>query len=179
MKNLDRRDASVYYASSRFKRLDRGDLQAIQTSSGLADRRRSRICCHAGLQSSPQEMIISLYRGTYVRPHRHHNKVESGLCLRGEADAVFFDESGRIIDAWRMGPEDTGRPFYYRVEEPAYHCLFVRSEAFVFHEVSTGPFRREDTEFAPWSPDEKNSIEVREWLVNLEGAIDKFEASRA
>ncbi len=177
--NLDRRDESVYEVSSRFKRLDSGDLAAIEASSGLVERKRSRICCHAGLQSSPQEMIICLRRGTYIRPHRHDNKVESGLCLRGEADAVFFSEDGGIVDAWRMGPEQTGRPFYYRIEEPVYHCLFVRSEVFVFHEVSTGPFRREDTEFAPWSPDETNSNTVSEWLVNLEGAIDKHAVSRA
>lgn len=179
MKNLDRRDDSVYSVTSRFKRLDSGDLAAIEASSGVVERKRSRICCHTGLPSSPQEMIISLRRGTYIRPHRHQNKAESGLCLRGEADAVFFDEDGEIIDAWRMGPEHTGLPFYYRIEEPVYHCLFVRSEVFVFHEVSTGPFRREDTQFAPWSPDEDNFNAVSDWLTNLKRVVDNYLATKA
>ncbi len=179
MKNLVRRDDSVFNASSRFKRLDSGDLAAIEASSGLVERKRSRICCHAGLQSNPQDMIICLRRGTYIRPHRHYNKVESGLCLRGEADAVFFSEDGGIVDTWCMGPEHTRRPFYYRIEEPVYHCLFVRSEVFVFHEFSTGPFRREDTEFAPWSPDEHDINAVSEWLTSLERAIDNYEGAKA
>ncbi len=117
-------------------------------------------------------MLISLNRGTYIRPHRHFNKAESGLCLRGEADAVFFDESGEILEFWRMGPEPSGLRFFYRIELPVFHCLLVRSDNFVFHEVSTGPFRREDTEFAPWSPDDQDSEGVLRFMARLQEKLD-------
>jgi cupin fold WbuC family metalloprotein len=176
-KQLECRDRSVYLASHRFKRLDGNDLETITASARLTDRKRSRICCHDGPNSSPQEMIICLARGTYIRPHRHHKGSESGLSLRGTADAVFFDMGGSIVDVWRMGPEQTGYPFFYRIDEPVFHCLLVRTEEFVFHEVSTGPFLRDDTEFASWSPDEKDIREVGNWMLALQRAVDEFGVS--
>jgi cupin fold WbuC family metalloprotein len=176
-KHLECRDRSVYLADHRFKRLAGSDLETITISARLTDRKRSRICCHDGPSSSPQEMIICLARGTYIRPHRHHKGAESGLCLRGTADAVFFDEGGTIVDVWRTGPEQSGYPFFYRIDEPIFHCLLVRTEEFVFHEVSTGPFRRDNTEFAGWSPDENDTREVDNWMLTLQKAIDEFGVS--
>ena len=56
-----------------------------------------------------------------------------------------------------MGELRSGKPFYYRVAESLYHTLLIRSEAAVFHEITNGPFRPGDTEFAPWAPAESDA----------------------
>jgi len=48
----------------------------------------------------------------------------------------------------------SGRAFFYRLMEPCYHTVLVNTPFALFHETTSGPFRRDDTEFAPWSPAE-------------------------
>lgn len=164
----------VFVSTRPFKSIDQTCLDEVGANAASTKKLRARICCHSSVDHSPQEMIISLKPGTYIRPHRHHGKSESGLCLRGIADAVFFNEDGSISDAWPMAPESSEHRFFYRIEEPVFHCLVLRNEDFVFHEVSTGPFRHENTEFAPWSPDENDSDAVTLYLTALRRQIDEF-----
>jgi hypothetical protein len=53
-----------------------------------------------------------------------------------------------------MGDYASGRKFYYRSDAQAYHTLIIRSDVLVFHETTQGPFRREDTVFATWAPED-------------------------
>ncbi len=147
-------------------------MEEVAADAAEAPKLRSRVCCHRGLSDSPQEMIICLQPHTYIRPHRHLGRAESGLGLRGVADAVFFDQDGGIREVWPMGAYESGLQFFYRIQEPVFHCLLVRRGPFVFHEVSTGPFTRESTEFAPWSPPEEDSAAVGRYLDELGARVD-------
>jgi cupin fold WbuC family metalloprotein len=157
-----------------FASLDRSAMQEVAADAVDAAKLRSRVCCHRGLSDSPQEMIICLEPRTYIRPHRHFGRAESGLGLRGAADAVFFNEDGAIQEVWPMGTYESGLRFFYRIQEPVFHCLLVRGEPFVFHEVSTGPFSRESTEFAPWSPPEEDAAAVGRYLDALGERVEAF-----
>lgn len=77
-----------------------------------------------------------------------------------------------------MGTYESGLRFFYRIQEPVFHCLVVRGGAFVFHEVSTGPFTRESTELAPWTPPEEDTAAVNRYLDDLEERIDAFYRER-
>lgn len=164
----------AYQSCMPFGSLDLAAMEQVAGDAAGAARLRSRVCCHQGLSDSPQEMIISLEPRTYIRPHRHFGRAESGLGLRGVADAVFFDEQGGITEAWPMGSYESGLRFFYRIQEPVFHCLVVRGGPFVFHEVSTGPFTRESTQFAPWTPAEEDAAAVSRYLDELGGRIDAF-----
>lgn len=164
----------AYQSCLPFGSLDLPDMRKIAEDAVGAPKLRSRVCCHQDLSDSPQEMIICLSPRTYIRPHRHFGRAESGLGLSGVADAVFFDESGGITDVWPMGTYESGHRFFYRIQEPVFHCLVVRGGPFVFHEVSTGPFTRESTEFAPWTPPEEDAVAVSSYLEDLGRRIDAF-----
>ncbi len=152
--------------------LDAAAMTFVSRDAAESAKRRARVCCHRSLEDSPQEMIICLEPRTYIRPHRHFGRAESGLALQGVADAVFFDDHGNITDVWPMSTFDSGKRFFYRIQEPVFHCLVVRDGAFVFHEVSTGPFSRDSSEFAPWSPPEEDTEAVSRFLDDLATKID-------
>jgi len=137
------------------------------------ERRRARICAHADDQELLQDMLILLERGTYVRPHLHRDKAESLCVIEGEADAVFFDDAGAITEAITIGPAHTGRQFFYRISSPRFHTLLLRSDHFIFHETTTGPFRREFTQAAPWAPEEGDPA-AGDYLSSLEGQVRAF-----
>jgi cupin fold WbuC family metalloprotein len=111
-----------------------------------------RVCTHRDPGDSLHEMLIVHTKDTYVRPHKHAAKSESFHVIEGEMDVVVFDDHGAVTDVLRLGDYRSGRTFYYRMHEPLFHTLLIRSEVVIFHEITAGPFRPQDTIFAPWEP---------------------------
>jgi cupin fold WbuC family metalloprotein len=110
-------------------------------------------------------------RGVYVRPHKHVGKTESMHVVQGLAEVVFFDEGGTVREVVPVGDPQSGRAFYYRLASPWYHTLSVSTDFFVFHEVTNGPFRREDTLFAPWSPDEADANGIAQFAEAMAAVL--------
>jgi cupin fold WbuC family metalloprotein len=145
----------------------RAELARVKADARGARRRRARLCTHGSPDAPVHEMLIALRRDSYVRPHRHPGKPESLLVVSGTADAVFFDEEGGIADVLAMGPPTSGRTFYYRIADPIFHTLLVRSPVLVFQEVTRGPFRADETELAPWAPAEDQGKEAARFADDL------------
>ncbi len=144
------------------------DVADLKRRAAANPRRRVRICAHPDTGDRLHEMLIVHMAGAYVRPHRHLGKSESVHVLEGEADVVLFDEDGAVRDLIPIGPYESARRFFYRLDEPAFHTLLIRSEYLVMHEVTNGPFRREETVFAPWSPEEGDAAGIDDYLRLLD-----------
>jgi cupin fold WbuC family metalloprotein len=134
-------------------------------------RHRMRILTHRDVSDQVQEMLIAFRRGTYIPPHKHIDKSESFHIIEGALDVVIFADDGSIFDVIPMGDYQSGRVFFYRMADPAYHTLVVRSAEVVFHETSGGPFSREANIYADWAPDERDSPAAEQYLVALESAL--------
>jgi cupin fold WbuC family metalloprotein len=158
--------------------VDRAAMHDLQDRLPRASRGRTRLCTHRDSGELLHEMLIVLRGDSYIRPHRHVGKVESFHLIEGEVQIVFFDEAGAIVELLDMAPYGSGRPFYYRIAESVYHTLVVRTDMLVYHEVTTGPFRREDTIFAPWSPDDGDGAAVRAWSSRLAVQMASFLTAR-
>ena len=131
-------------------------------------RKRIRLCAHKNNDELVHEMFIVHPYKAYVRPHRHINKIESMLILKGEADYVIFKNDGRLEHSIQMGDLRSGKPFYNSLRVATYHTILIRSKWLVFLEITNGPFNRKDTEFAKWSPEEIDSLSVEAYLNQLE-----------
>ena len=118
-------------------------------------------------------MFIVHQKNYYVRPHRHFNKSESILILKGKADLVLFDNIGKIQNVIRLEKFSSGNTFYHRIDLPLFHMIIIRSKNIVFFEATSGPFKRKDTEFAPWSPDQDNP-KSKEFLKKIKSEIKNF-----
>jgi cupin fold WbuC family metalloprotein len=129
---------------------------------------------HADSNAAVHEMLIVHAKGCYVRPHKHLNKSESFHIVEGELDVVLLNEAAQIEEVIRMGDYRSGRPYYYRLNQPLYHTLLIRSPQVMFHEVTNGPFQRSDTLFLPGTPEIDNEAEARNYMTVLEATIDEF-----
>src|SRR5882762_4619228 len=158
----------LLYADTPLSTLSRDDIAWLKARAAKTARQRIRICTHLDSGDLLHEMLIVHTRETYVRPHKHVNKNESFHVITGEVDVVLFDEKGAVSQAIRMGEYASGKRFYYRLNESRYHTLLIRSDVLVFHEVTTGPFRREDTIFPSWAPEEGQTDLRREFLARVE-----------
>lgn len=146
----------VFYAEDRVIQVKSSDVQWLKKQAGGNLRERARLCAHRNTEDLLHEMFIVLSRDTYIRPHKHLGKSESFHVIEGTVDVVVFDENGDVSEVIRMGEYLSGRPFYYRINDPLYHTLIIRSDVLVFHETTSGPFNRADTIFAPWAPEESD-----------------------
>lgn len=161
----------VLVADDPVVRVGREDIDLLRGRVRLTLRKRIRLCAHRDGDSPLHEMFIVLDGATYIRPHKHLGKAESLLVIQGEADAVFFEDSGAVREVVRLGDYGSGQRFYYRISDPFYHTLLLRSDPFVFHEATQGPFDRAQTVFAPWSPAEGDAAATRAFMAELAGRV--------
>jgi cupin fold WbuC family metalloprotein len=91
-------------------------------------------------------------------------------------DVVLFDDSSNITTVVAMGDYASGRKFYYRLADPTYHMLLIRSDQVVFHEITNGPFDRADTLFAPWSPEIDDRDAARKFMMKVSDQVAEWRA---
>jgi len=142
----------VFYSRDSIVKVRRDDIYQLKQFARQTPRKRSRLCTHKDIESSLHEMLILHEKDTYIRPHKHLGKSESFHVIEGKADVIIFGEDGAVLDLIEMSSYSGGEVFYYRLSEPLFHTVIIRSEVVVFHETTNGPFRREDMVFAEWSP---------------------------
>ena len=166
----------VFYADESFVNIRRDEIDQLKELVENSSLKRNRLCVHRNIKNKIHEMFIVLLKGTYIMPAKHIDKTESLHVLEGRADAVFFDENGEISNIIHLGDYKTGLMFYYRMDDPIYHTLIVRSKHFVFQEVTQGPLNTKDTVFAPWAPKEIDKNAVRVYMKKLNKQVLLFES---
>ena len=170
-------NAEVLYPDEQIVKVDQQDIAFLKEQASHNPRQRIRLCAHRDVADTLHEMLIIHAKNTYVRPHKHVGKSESFHVIEGIVDVVLFDEAGAVTDVIKMGEYASGRRFYYRISDPLYHTLLIRSEVLVFHETTNGPFKREDMIFAAWAPDENDQAARDSFINHLEDTVATFTPS--
>jgi cupin fold WbuC family metalloprotein len=164
----------VLYSGEKIAVVRRVDIEDLKKRAIESSRGKARICAHPDASDPLHEMMIVHNWNAYVRPHKHPGKSESVHMIEGEVDVVFFDESGKLARIVSLGDYRSGKCFFYRIAEPVYHTLIMRSDAVVFHEVTNGPFNPDKTIFASWAPAESDPVAVNRFQENLEENMRQF-----
>ena len=164
----------VFYSGDSIVKVRRNDINQLKQFARQTPRKRSRLCAHEDIDSFVHEMLIVHEKDIYIRPHMHKGKSESFHVIEGEAEIIIFSDDGAILDSIEMSDYSGGKVFYYRLSEPLFHTVIIKSEVFVFHETINGPFRREDMIFAEWSPPENEVGAIRSFLINLGSQVATF-----
>ena len=170
--NIQNQNApEVYHSVGAQIYLDKTDIENLKGLALQNPRERARFCSHHTGEELVHEMFIIHPQDAYVRPHKHLRKIESMMVLQGEVDYVTFDENGGIRSKISMGDFSSGKIFYNSLRREIYHTLLIRSEWLVFLEVAQGPFKKEDTLFAEWSPAEEDSQGVKKFIRETDKAV--------
>jgi len=167
---------SVFYNSDVVVEVGEAWYERLKRSAYEADMKRARLCLHRDPEDVLHEMVIVFHRDTLVRPHRHHGKSESFHVIFGELDVILYDEAGRPVRAVRLGDPGNGRSLMYRLSGPLWHSVVVHSEYAAIHEVTNGPFRVEENDFAPWAPTEPQLL--RQFLCDSLLQLEEPQAYR-
>lgn len=177
MMQLECVNNEVYVAHDPIVILGDEDLAFIKEKALESPRHRARICAHEYSEDPLHEMFIALSKEAYVRPHRHQQKSESFHIIEGIVDVVLFEDDGQIHQIISMGPVNTGRACFYRLNNSRFHTLIIRSEILVMHEVTNGPFNHQLNEYALFSPSEGDIELVAKYSRQLAQQIDRLKVS--
>ncbi|MCM0018592.1 MAG: WbuC family cupin fold metalloprotein [Tagaea sp.] len=137
---------------------DRRTIAFLKDEARRSPLGRSRLCLHRSPDDAVHEMIIAVTRDLAFRPHRHVGKSESFHMIEGEIDLVVFDDRGRPEHAIRMAAPGGEHAFQHRMNEAKWHSFLPRTEMAVLHEITNGPFVRDDIEFADFAPEEPEAL---------------------
>lgn len=165
--NLRRISDEVFVAEDRIVRLDAAAIEFVKRQASVSSRRRARICAHRSSDDSLHEMLIAMSEESYIHPHKHLAKTESFHIVEGEVDVVLFDDSGAVEEIVELGALGSGRPFFYRLADSRYHTLMLGTPWLVVHEVTNGPFRREETLLAPFAPPETDAAATAAYRADV------------
>ena len=155
----------ILYINEPIARINTAEIELLKKKAVNNKRKRIRICTHRDVNDAIHEMLIVHVKGAYIRPHKHTNKIESFHVIDGDLKVVVFNDLGNIMDVIDMGNYSSGKNFYYRLSDSHFHSIIPVSDLVVFHEITNGPFLREETVFADWAPTESD-IELQQEFMN-------------
>ena len=164
----------VFVTDEPIVRLGKNDLDLLKYQARTSPRKRARICAHNTSEDPLHEMIIAISSDSYIHPHKHSGKSESFHIVEGEVDVVIFNEEGKIEDVIFMADRDSGQNFFYRLSQPLFHTLLVRTEYLVVHETTNGPFDPSHSIMASFAPLEEMKEQVKDYLEHLSGEVSRF-----
>jgi len=128
-------------------------LDELAAKAQASPRARAHHTIHASAADPVQRFIVYAQPGSYFRPHRHRERAELALVLRGQFDVLTFDESGRVLARFHVG-EGT-HDFAYETAPGTWHTLLPGPQGGAFLEVKEGPYDPATAaEFAAWAPPE-------------------------
>lgn len=165
--NIRKFNDEVFYTTNDLTTVNTDDIAFLKAIGAKSSRKRARLCVHKDNSDSLHEMLIFLGRDSYIRPHKHANKSESFHMVEGQLVVIMFDEHGNILRTIFMGEYSNNQVFYCRFAGDCFHSVVVLSEFAIFHETTNGPFHPDDTAYASWAPDEKDSEAKSKYLDSM------------
>lgn len=126
-------------------------LDAVTLQAKESPRLRMNYNLHASMDAPIHRLLNALEPETYLPPHRHGDKEETYLVLRGSLMAFFYDDAGNVTEKVRLNPLE-GK---YGLEIPpkTWHSIVVLESGTVIFEIKKGPYQPLPPEdLASWAP---------------------------
>jgi cupin fold WbuC family metalloprotein len=172
--NLRKVNDEVFIALDPIVKVGQEELGFLKQQAADNQRKRARICAHKSNDDTLHEMLIAISAKSYIHPHKHLGKSESFHIVDGIVDVVVFDDGGEIREIIELGDARSGRNFYYRLSESAFHTLLIRTDFLVVHEVTNGPFSRDKTVLADFAPAEAQAAEAGAYIKQVDLRAAEF-----
>ena len=79
-------------------------LDSVSHEARESSRLRMNYNFHESLDSPIHRLLNALEPGTYLPPHRHTDKEETYVVLRGSLLTFFYDDLGNVIEKVNLNP---------------------------------------------------------------------------
>lgn len=138
------------------KLISENEFAELMAKADASPRRRSNRNLHEIPEDPIQRLFVAAKRDSYFRAHRHPDKWEFSVVVRGEFEVFTFDETGVITQRIHAGPNTHVKA--YELPPNIFHTYVPLTDDGIFFEVKAGPYDPQTAaQFAPWAPEEGNA----------------------
>ena len=141
-------------------------LDSVTAQAQGNPRLRMNYNFHATMDAPIHRLLNALEPGTYLPPHRHTDKDETYLVLRGSLLAFFYDEAGNVTEKVCLNPAE-GK---YGLEIPpcTWHSIIALESGTVIFEIKKGPYQPlPSQDFASWAPEPSDEEGVKAFMKRM------------
>ena len=133
------------------KIIDEHLIDSVTEEALASPRLRMNRNFHESPDDPVQRMLNAVQPGSYLRPHRHPDREELFLLLRGAVRILIFENDGTLRESFVLAPEL--KSYGVTIPYGHWHSLFSLEHGTVFLEVKQGPYLPlAEEHFAPWAP---------------------------
>jgi cupin fold WbuC family metalloprotein len=128
-------------------------INELVVRAGANARQRINYNIHESLSDPVQRLFIASGMESYFRPHRHPEKWEFAIVIRGLFDVLVFDDTSRLMERLSIGPG--AEVIAFEMSPNTWHSWVTMMTGSVFFETKQGPYTALTAgDFAGWSPEE-------------------------
>ena len=141
-------------------------LDTVTSQAKENSRLRMNYNFHASMDAPIHRLLNALEPGTYLPPHRHTDKEETYLVLRGSLLAFFYDDAGNVTDKVCLNPSE-GK---YGLEIPSntWHSIIALESGTVIFEIKKGPYQPLPSEdLASWAPQTSDTEGIKAFIKRM------------
>ena len=141
-------------------------LDTVTAQAKENPRLRMNYNFHATMDAPIHRLLNALEPGTYLPPHRHTDKDETYLVLRGRLMAFFYDEDGNVTEKVCLNPIE-GK---YGLEIPpcTWHSIIALESGTIIFEVKKGPYQPLPSEdIAAWAPASSDEEGIKVFMQRM------------
>lgn len=141
-------------------------LDIVTAQAKESPRLRMNHNFHTAMDAPIHRLLNALEPGTYLPPHRHTDKEETYLVLRGSLLAFFYDEAGNVTEKVCLHPSE-GK---YGLEIPpgTWHSIIALESGTVIFEIKKGPYRPLPPEdLASWAPSSSDEEGIKAFMKRM------------
>ena len=133
--------------------IDKKLLDEVSAQAQASPRLRMNFNFHQSLEDKCHRMLNAVEPGTDIPIHKHPDKDESFVILRGKVRSTTYNDDGSVIDSVILSQDDG----IYGVDIPkgVWHKLESLEPASVIFECKSGPFVLHETDGVLEIPNKK------------------------
>ncbi len=121
------------------KIIDRKKLDELAGQAVLAPRKRTHFNLHESLDAPIQRLCVTGEKETVFPPHRHREKWELSIILKGRALLTIYNDDGSVKESFEMLPGGVALSAV-EIPEGIWHNYVFLESGTTLLEVKKGPF---------------------------------------
>lgn len=141
-------------------------LDTVTAQAKENPRLRMNYNLHTTMDASVHRMLNALEPGTYLPPHRHADKEETYLVLRGSMLVFFYDEEGNVTDKVCLGSNKGNLGL--EIPPGTWHSIVVLESGTIIFEIKKGPYQPVSPEdLASWAPVSSDERGIKAFIKRM------------